>query len=106
MVLFSSNFLLHGNLPVVRGIRHSIVYFVHSNLFHHRRNFTKIYNNYETEIKKGHVCFEQAQEDFYVTNMNEIKTFSRPKNEQLREPKSSNSRCENIGILSIYINNF
>jgi hypothetical protein len=104
VVLFSSNFLLHGNLPVVRGIRHSIVYFIHSDLFHHRRNFTKIYNNYKTEIKNG--GSEEVQEDFYKTTLNKIKTLSKPKNEQLRKPESEDSRRENIGILFIYINNF
>jgi len=33
IVAFSSRFLLHGNFPVIRGIRHSIVYFVHKSFF-------------------------------------------------------------------------
>ena len=50
---FSSRLLLHGNLPVTRGIRHSIiVYFVHSAFFHHSRDFTKIYEDGENLIER------------------------------------------------------
>jgi hypothetical protein len=42
VVAFSSHYLLHGNLPLIRGvnnIRHSIVYFVHNIFFHKEDNF-------------------------------------------------------------------
>ncbi|KAF0532736.1 calnexin independence factor cif1 [Gigaspora margarita] len=34
VVAFSSRLLLHGNFPLTKGIRHSIVYFVHETFFH------------------------------------------------------------------------
>src|SRR5436305_14524833 len=33
IVAFSSRFLMHENFPVIRGIRHSIVYFIHKYFF-------------------------------------------------------------------------
>ena len=43
IVAFASRLLLHGNFSVTKGIRHSVVYFVHYTFFHHLRNFTKVY---------------------------------------------------------------
>src|SRR5947207_7291894 len=40
VLLFPSRWLLHGNFPVIKGIRHSIVYYIHSMLFHNHRDFT------------------------------------------------------------------
>ncbi|RHZ46101.1 hypothetical protein Glove_634g7 [Diversispora epigaea] len=48
VVAFDSHNLLHGNLPLISGIRHSIVYFVHQNFFHKKDN----YNNMEIENVK------------------------------------------------------
>ena len=50
VVAFSSRLLLHGNFPVTKGIRHSIVYFVHDTFFHHHRNFLYVYNDLEAEM--------------------------------------------------------
>lgn len=38
VVVFSSCLLLHGNFPLTKGIRHSIVYFVHDTFFHNHKN--------------------------------------------------------------------
>ncbi|RHZ86403.1 hypothetical protein Glove_51g32 [Diversispora epigaea] len=48
VVAFNSHYLLHGNLPLISGIRHSIIYFVHQNFFHKENN----YNNMEIENVK------------------------------------------------------
>ncbi|RHZ83994.1 hypothetical protein Glove_86g100 [Diversispora epigaea] len=48
VVAFDSHNLLHGNLPLISGIRHSIVYFVHQNFFHKEDN----YSNMEIENVK------------------------------------------------------
>jgi hypothetical protein len=45
VVAFNSHYLLHGNLPLIRGVRHSIVYFVHQYFFQEEDN----YNNMEVE---------------------------------------------------------
>ena len=52
VVAFSSRLLLHGNFYVTKGIRHSIVYFIHDTFFHHLReqNFAKVYDDYKAGI--------------------------------------------------------
>jgi hypothetical protein len=43
VVVFPSCLLLHGNLPITKGIRFSIVYFVHKSFFLHQKNFNELY---------------------------------------------------------------
>lgn len=52
VVAFSSRLLLHRNLPITRGIRHSIVYFVHSVFFYNLRDFTEVYKDHEDQIER------------------------------------------------------
>ncbi|RHZ79024.1 hypothetical protein Glove_152g66 [Diversispora epigaea] len=42
VVAFDSHNLLHGNLPLISGIRHSIIYFVHQNFFHKEDNYSNM----------------------------------------------------------------
>ncbi|RHZ69315.1 hypothetical protein Glove_284g145 [Diversispora epigaea] len=42
VVAFSSHYLLHGNFPLVNGIRHSVVYFVHNILFQEEDNLNNM----------------------------------------------------------------
>jgi hypothetical protein len=96
VVVFSSSFLLHGNLPVIKGIRHSIVYFIHKEFFSHEHKLTSIYNKFETEIKrnkKKYVSSKPIQDLYDACNLNQLKTLLTPKNNQLEIPSiSSNSR--------------
>ncbi|RHZ49680.1 hypothetical protein Glove_518g12 [Diversispora epigaea] len=48
VVAFDSHHLLHSNLPLISGIRHNIVYFVHQNFFYKEDN----YSNMEIENVK------------------------------------------------------
>ena len=48
-VIFPSCLLLHGNLPITRGIRFSKVYFVHKSFFKHQKNFDKLYKQAEND---------------------------------------------------------
>jgi len=72
VLLFPSRWLLHGNFPVIKGIRHSIVYYIHSMLFHNHRDFTKLYSDFESETERdenGNIIFEpKPSQNFYDTH--------------------------------------
>jgi hypothetical protein len=107
VVAFSSHFLLHGNLPIVKGIRHSIVYFIHNTFFYNKKRLTNVYNDLKAGIernKKGQIISsEPIFQDF--TNAYDLKYLVTPKKSKKRSriPVSSNQRRENTGILSLYI---
>lgn len=42
-VAFRSNILVHGNLPVITGIRHSLVFYIHNTLIRQRRKFGSLF---------------------------------------------------------------
>jgi len=42
VVAFSSHYLLHGNFPLVNGIRHSVVYFIHNIFFQKEDNLNNM----------------------------------------------------------------
>jgi hypothetical protein len=44
-VAFRSNILVHGNLPVLSGVRHSVVFFVHSTMIKQNRKFGTLFSN-------------------------------------------------------------
>ncbi|CAG8630967.1 3716_t:CDS:2 [Acaulospora morrowiae] len=48
-VAFRSNLLVHGNLPVVAGVRHSIVFYIHSTLIKQKRKFGSLFADYELD---------------------------------------------------------
>ncbi|PKC53703.1 hypothetical protein RhiirA1_478734 [Rhizophagus irregularis] len=68
VLVFSSRFLKHGNLKVTKGIRHSIVYYVHQDFFKELRNFNKKIK--ETNDKM------QDDNDEIQDNDNEMKDFN------------------------------
>jgi hypothetical protein len=52
VVAFPSRLLLHGNLKFTKGIRHSVVYFVHNTFFHHLRDFNNVYKDFNDGIER------------------------------------------------------
>jgi hypothetical protein len=42
-VAFRSNILVHGNLPVITGIYHSLVFYIHNTLIRQRRKFGSLF---------------------------------------------------------------
>ena len=46
-IAFRSHILVHGNLPVLNGVRHSVVFFVHSTVIKEKRKFGSLFSNYE-----------------------------------------------------------
>ena len=53
VVTFASRLLFHGNLPIIKGIRFSVVYFIHAKFFKHYRDFSKVYQDYKTGIDRN-----------------------------------------------------
>ena len=88
---------------VTKGIRHSIVYFVHSNFFHHQRNFTSVYNDHKSGIErneKGHIISKQNKhQNFnYAYGLNSLTHLSKPDAYQTNVPsKSLDCRRGRIG---------
>ncbi len=94
VLLFPSRLLLHGNLVVTKGIRHSIVYFVHSNFFHHQRNFSSVYNDHKSGIErneKGRIISKQNKhQNFnYAYGLNRLIHLSKPNAYQTKVPSQS-----------------
>ncbi|CAG8818501.1 13698_t:CDS:2, partial [Racocetra persica] len=98
VIVFSSRLLLHGNFPVMKGIRHSVMYFVHSSFFYHLRDFSSVYDNLKTSVErdaKGNVVsgpmWHQNLEDACKLNR-QIHLF-KPKAEQIQiSPQPSDRR--------------
>ena len=102
VVTFSSRLLLHGNFPVTKGIRHSIVYFVHSSFFHHLRDFTEIYEDHNKQIERdscGKVVPTISQQNLNdAQNLNKRIRLLKPKKNQIEIPDMANDkRRGNIG---------
>ena len=72
VLLFPSRWLLHGNFPVIKGIRHSIVYYIHSMLFHNHRDFTKLRSDFKSKTERdenGKIILEpKPSQNFYDTH--------------------------------------
>ncbi|RHZ72728.1 hypothetical protein Glove_239g14 [Diversispora epigaea] len=102
IVAFSSCLLLHGNFPITRGIRHSIVYFVHNTFFHHHRNFSSVYDDFKKGIerdRKGKITSKLiAKQDLNNScGLNKFTKLTKPKIEQTQiPPVSSDLRRKQI----------
>ncbi|CAG8851010.1 11598_t:CDS:1, partial [Racocetra persica] len=59
VVAFASCLLLHSNFIVTKGIRHSIVYFVHDTFFYNLRDFDPTYLETRIEKANGPIVSEQ-----------------------------------------------
>ena len=95
--------MLHGNLPITRGFRFSIVFFIHSTFFHHLRDFTKVYEDHKNKIDRDShgvvVLTTIPQQDLNdAQNLNKRIRLKKPKAEQIQVPPASkDQRRKNIG---------
>ncbi|CAG8446556.1 10837_t:CDS:10 [Acaulospora colombiana] len=48
-VAFRSNLLIHGNLPIVAGTRHSVVFYIHNTVIKQKRKFGSLFADYELD---------------------------------------------------------
>jgi predicted 2-oxoglutarate/Fe(II)-dependent dioxygenase YbiX len=85
IVAFPSYLLLHGNLPIVRGIRFSIVYFVHKNFL--SKKFENLYNNANNDT------FIEIQ-DLYNAQGHNPKQISLKKTQQFQIEEDSSEKSE------------
>ncbi|CAG8584859.1 4985_t:CDS:2, partial [Acaulospora colombiana] len=46
-VAFRSNLLIHGNLPVIAGVRHSVVFYIHNTAIKQKRKFGSLFADYD-----------------------------------------------------------
>ncbi|CAG8609428.1 10715_t:CDS:2 [Acaulospora morrowiae] len=46
-VAFRSNILVHGNLPVIAGVRHSVVFYIHNTIIKQKRKFGSLFADYD-----------------------------------------------------------
>jgi len=85
--------LLHGNLKVTGGIRHSIVYFIHSTFFRNLRDFSNIYNDHKKGIERnarGLVVDKIPQQDLNdAQNLNKRIKLKKAKANQIHDSSKS-----------------
>jgi hypothetical protein len=109
VLLFPSRLLLHGNFTITKGIRHSIVYFVHSSFFHHQRNFSSVYNDFKSGIErnsKGNVILIPSERQNFndIHGLNHQIKLSKPKAKQIKvPPKPLDCRRGCIGKIFFFI---
>ena len=81
IVAFPSCLLLHGNLPITKGIRFSIVYFVHESFF----LWEKVLENLEEDLKSD--TSNESQDFYYAGNLNSSRPLlKKAKKFQISEP--------------------
>lgn len=102
VIAFSSRLLLHGNFPVTKGIRHSVVYFVHSMFFHHLRDFTQVYDDLENGLERdacGLIVSSIPRQDLNdAQGRNHLMSLNKPQGSQIQvPPASTNCRRGHIG---------
>jgi Rps23 Pro-64 3,4-dihydroxylase Tpa1-like proline 4-hydroxylase len=83
VVAFTSHFLLHGNFPLTRGIRHSIVYFIHNTFFQSKDNIG------DMEIIDTSLDKKLYSNHGFNPKRNDYKT---PQNSQTDMPKANNDK--------------
>ena len=95
--------MLHGNLPITRGFRFSIVSFIHSTFFHYLHDFTKVYKDHKNKIDRDShgvvVLTTIPQQDLNdAQNLNKRIRLKKLKAEQIQVPPASkDQRRKNIG---------
>jgi hypothetical protein len=94
IIIFRSSLLLHGNFKLTKGIRHSIVYYVHSDLL--KNNTDDDYIKVD-DIKVN----DNIISDLYnAQGLNNLIRLTNPKNEQITESFNNiNSRRNSEDIL-------
>jgi hypothetical protein len=97
IVVFPSHLLLHGNFIVTKGIRYSIVYFVHAGFFKDSRNFKNLYTaaNFEKKnVKKSDIIKDLNN----TKDLNKRNKLSKAQKKQtIIPPKANDKRRSGIG---------
>jgi len=94
VVAFRSRLLLHGNCVLTKGIRHSIVYYVHHGIFRplQSKAIDKVYENFKIERNnKNKIISKISKQNLYkapLQNSNRHQS-NKPKAWQINTPSSS-----------------
>ncbi len=97
VIAFRSNILVHGNLSVVAGIRHSIVFFIHATTIKQNRKFGTLFHN--TDINNAESSTSSGMQKKFKPDIRHSK-YSKSGS---RSPKVRNSRRSHIGKYSCNI---
>jgi hypothetical protein len=102
VVAFPSYLLLHGNLTITKGIRFSIVYFVHQRFFQYPTNYENLKNMAENDkinqplAQENTINQPRAQEDFYnFQKKNSRSSFDNTRSWQTKEPNDEENKKDN-----------
>jgi hypothetical protein len=109
-IAFRSNILVHGNLPVIAGIRHSIVFFIHATSIKQNRKFGNLFhntyqNNLYSEIDVS-MNYNSKKLEASKKHTMQNKKKSKSSKSSLQLPKIKNSRRSFLGKYNCYIRNY
>jgi hypothetical protein len=101
VVVFPSCLLLHGNLPITKGIRFSIVFFVHKGFFLHNKNLEELYKKAENDT------INQSQDFYDAQDLNSTRPLLKiPQKFQTEKKSDKKDKRRHINGKNIYINIF
>lgn len=109
-IAFRSNILVHGNLPVIAGIHHSIVFFIHATSIKQNRKFGNLFhntyqNNLYSEIDVS-MNYNSKKLEASKKHTMQNKKKSKSSKSSLQLPKIKNSRRSFLGKYNCYIRNY
>jgi hypothetical protein len=109
-IAFRSNILVHGNLPVIAGIRHSIVFFIHATSIKQNRKFGNLFhntyqNNLYSEIDVS-MNYNSKKLEASKKHTMQNKKKSKSSKSSLQLPKIKNSRRSFLSKYNCYIKNY
>jgi len=78
-VAFRSNLLVHGNLPITVGIRHSIVFYIHDTVIKQKRSFKSLFADYKTNANSDNNLDDSSPKYFPLT-LGSGNSLIKPKN--------------------------
>jgi len=107
-IAFRSNILVHGNLPVIAGIRHSVVFFIHATSIKQNRKFGTLFNNTDPDHSDSEidVGMNNNSKKLGASKKHTIqnKKYSKSSKSGLQSRKVKNSRRSYLGKYNCIIN--
>ncbi|CAG8816333.1 9663_t:CDS:2, partial [Gigaspora rosea] len=88
-----SNILVHGNLPVIAGIRHRVVFFIHATTIKQNRKFGSLFQNKDPDNSDSEIDVGMNNNKKLGHQKNALR---RIKNDQ--KPQSQAHDCERLKI--------
>ena len=107
-IAFRSNILVHGNLPVIAGIRHSIVFFIHATSIKQNRKFGTLFRNTDPDNSDSEINVHMNNNKLGASKKRTKQNKKRSKTSKSgsRSRKVKNSRRSYLGKHNCYIINY